>query len=73
MGLAAMPDYWGSMSAHRDRIALLAGADDAKYVAISQALPAATFEAIEGSGHDPTLEQPAALAQAIARAVGALR
>ncbi|MGE5181351.1 MAG: alpha/beta fold hydrolase [Acidobacteriota bacterium] len=73
MGLAAMPDYWGAMSAHRDRIALLAGAEDAKYVAISQALPAASFEPIEGSGHDPTLEQPVALAQAIARAIAALR
>src|ERR1700733_2733307 len=35
MGLAAMPDYWSVLPAHRDRIALLAGADDAKYVAIS--------------------------------------
>lgn len=72
MGLAAMPDYWGKLAAYRDRIALLAGADDAKYVAISRSLPARSFEAIEGSGHDPTLEQPVALAQAIARAVAAL-
>ena len=69
MGLAAMPDYWSAMPAHRDRIALLAGADDAKYVAISQALPAAFFETIPDSGHDPTLEQPVALAGAIARAI----
>ena len=73
MGLAAMPDYWPAVSRHRDRIALLAGADDAKYVAISQALPAASFEMIEGSGHDPTLEQPERLAQAISRALAALR
>ena len=73
MGLAAMPDYWSAIPAHRDRIALLAGADDAKYVAISQSLPAASFETIVGSGHDPTLEQPVALAQAIARAVEKLR
>lgn len=73
MGLAAMPDYWSAMPAHRDRIALLAGADDAKYVAIAQGLPATFFETIANSGHDPTLEQPAALAQAIARAVMALR
>jgi 2-succinyl-6-hydroxy-2,4-cyclohexadiene-1-carboxylate synthase len=73
MGLAAMPDYWGAIPAHRDRIALLAGADDAKYVAISQSLPAASFETIAGSGHDPTLEQPVALAEAIVRAVERLR
>ncbi len=73
MGLAAMPDYWSKLPVYRDRLALLAGADDAKYVAISQALPAVSFETIEGSGHDPTLEQPAALAQAIGRAVAALR
>jgi 2-succinyl-6-hydroxy-2,4-cyclohexadiene-1-carboxylate synthase len=73
MGLAAMPDYWSAVPAHRDRIALIAGADDAKYVAISQGLPAAFFETIPDSGHDPTLEQPAALARAIGRAVIALR
>lgn len=73
MGLGAMPDYWGVVPAHRDRIALLAGADDAKYVAISRKLRAAYFEAIAGSGHDPTLEQPAELAAAIARAVEKLR
>jgi 2-succinyl-6-hydroxy-2,4-cyclohexadiene-1-carboxylate synthase len=73
MGLAAMPDYWNVIPAHRDRIALIAGADDTKYVAISQNLPSASFETIAGSGHDPTLEQPVALAAAIARAVEKLR
>jgi 2-succinyl-6-hydroxy-2,4-cyclohexadiene-1-carboxylate synthase len=73
MGLAGMPDYYSAVPAHRDRLALLAGADDAKYVAISQALPSASFETIGDSGHDPTLEQPIALAQAIARAVRSLR
>jgi 2-succinyl-6-hydroxy-2,4-cyclohexadiene-1-carboxylate synthase len=72
MGVAAMPDYWSAVSAHRDRIALIAGADDAKYVAISSGLPCVSFETIEGSGHDPTLEHPVALAGAIARAVGKL-
>jgi len=72
MGLAAMPDYWNAIPTHRDRIALLAGADDAKYVAISRQLPAVSFEVIAGAGHDPTLEQPVLLAQAIARAVTAL-
>jgi 2-succinyl-6-hydroxy-2,4-cyclohexadiene-1-carboxylate synthase len=69
MGMGAMPDYWSAVPAHRDRIALLAGADDAKYVAIAERLVANSFELIPGSGHDPTLEQPVALAGAIARAV----
>jgi 2-succinyl-6-hydroxy-2,4-cyclohexadiene-1-carboxylate synthase len=69
MGIAAMPNYWNVIPAHRDRIALLVGADDTKYVAISERLPAASFETIAGSGHDPTLEQPTALAAAIGRAV----
>ena len=73
VGLAAMPDYWTGVAPHRDRIALLAGADDAKYVAIAEGLPCAAFETIPDSGHDPTLEQPVALAGAIRRAVQALR
>ncbi|MDB4953619.1 MAG: menH [Myxococcales bacterium] len=73
MGLAGMPSYWSVIPAHRDRIALIAGADDTKYVAISETLPAASFETIAGSGHDPTLEQPALLAAAIARAANKLR
>ena len=69
MGLAAMPDYWHQVAPHRDRLALIAGADDTKYVAIAQSLPCASFETIPDSGHDPTLEQPVALAGAIARAI----
>jgi 2-succinyl-6-hydroxy-2,4-cyclohexadiene-1-carboxylate synthase len=73
MGLASMPDYWSAVAPHRDRIALIAGASDAKYVAIAEALPCASFETIPDSGHDPTLEQPVTLAGAIRRAVQALR
>jgi len=65
MGLAEMPDYRSAIDAAR--FALIAGADDAKYVAIARAL-GAPLDVIAGSGHDPTLEQPAALAAAIARA-----
>lgn len=73
MGLAAMPDYWSAVAPHRDRLALIAGADDAKYVAIAHGLPCASFETIPDSGHDPTLEQPVALAGAIRRAIQQLR
>jgi 2-succinyl-6-hydroxy-2,4-cyclohexadiene-1-carboxylate synthase len=65
MGLAEMPDYRALVG---DRVALIAGADDPKYVAIARALPA-HLELVAASGHDPTLEQPAALAAAIARAI----
>jgi 2-succinyl-6-hydroxy-2,4-cyclohexadiene-1-carboxylate synthase len=65
MGLAEMPDYRAAID---HRFALIAGADDASYVAIARALPA-PLEVIAGSGHDPTLEQPAALAAAVARAL----
>lgn len=73
MGLAAMPDYWSQVAPHRDRLALIAGADDAKYVAIAAGLPCASFETIPDSGHDPTLEQPLALTRAITRAIETLR
>ncbi|MGN6110559.1 MAG: alpha/beta fold hydrolase [Kofleriaceae bacterium] len=64
MGLAEMPDYRAAIDPAR--CALIAGAEDAKFLAIARALPA-PLEAIAGAGHDPTLEQPAALAAAIAR------
>jgi 2-succinyl-6-hydroxy-2,4-cyclohexadiene-1-carboxylate synthase len=72
MGLSAMPDYRAALPAHRDRIALLAGADDTKYAALARELPAASCDTIPDAGHDPTLEQPVALAHAIARAVASL-
>jgi 2-succinyl-6-hydroxy-2,4-cyclohexadiene-1-carboxylate synthase len=65
LGLAEMPDYRGEVD---DRVRLIAGADDTKFVAIARALPA-PLELIAGSGHDPTLDQPAALRAAIDRAL----
>ncbi len=71
MGLAEMPDYRAEVDA---RVALIAGADDAKFVAIARTLPV-PVALIADSGHDPLLEQPLALAaaieQAIARVTGA--
>jgi 2-succinyl-6-hydroxy-2,4-cyclohexadiene-1-carboxylate synthase len=63
MGLAEMPDYRAQID---HRFALIVGGDDAKYVAIARGLPA-PLEVIDGSGHDPLLEQPAALARAVSR------
>jgi 2-succinyl-6-hydroxy-2,4-cyclohexadiene-1-carboxylate synthase len=70
MGLAEMPDYRASFP--RDRVALITGADDAKYTQLARAL-GAPFEAIPGSGHDPTLERPATLGLAITRMLPAAR
>ena len=62
MGLAEMPDYTAAL---RDpRVRLVAGALDAKYIAIAHALglPVAL---VPDSGHDPTLEQPVQLANVL--------
>lgn len=67
MGLAEMPDYRRTAAA--PGASLIAGADDPRYVALARAT-AAPLAVIAGSGHDPTLEQPAALADAIARLAG---
>lgn len=64
MGLAEMPDYRAAITP--SRTALIAGADDAKYVAIARGFAVPT-ELLADCGHDPTLEQPAALHAAIAR------
>lgn len=59
MGLAAMPDLRAAVD---DRAVLIAGALDAKFTALHATLAARAHHAIADSGHDPTLEQPAALA-----------
>jgi len=66
MGLAEMPDYRLAVDG---RCHLIAGARDAKFVAIARDLHAPT-SIISDSGHDPTLEQPAALASVL-RSLGA--
>jgi 2-succinyl-6-hydroxy-2,4-cyclohexadiene-1-carboxylate synthase len=69
MGLAEMPDYRGAVD---KRVALIVGADDQKYLAIAGGFDVHR-EVIAGAGHDPTLEQPAALATAIASCLQSLR
>lgn len=66
MGLASMPDYRPVIDTLP--VALIAGEDDSKFVALAQATQR-PLELLAGSGHDPTLEQPERLAAAIARAV----
>jgi 2-succinyl-6-hydroxy-2,4-cyclohexadiene-1-carboxylate synthase len=59
MGLAEMPDCAAAL--HAPGVALVVGADDTKYLAIAHA-HGVPVHAIAHSGHDPTLEQPVALA-----------
>lgn len=69
MGLAEMPDYRGAVDR---RVALIVGADDTKYLSIAGGYDVHR-EVIAQSGHDPTLEQPAALAAAIVSCLQSLR
>lgn len=61
MGLAEMPTY----VVPADRATLIVGADDAKFLAIARA-QSAPLHVIADAGHDPLLEQPAALAKVLA-------
>jgi pimeloyl-ACP methyl ester carboxylesterase len=69
MGLAEMPDYRDEVDR---RVALIVGAEDQKYLAIAGGFDVHR-ELIADCGHDPTLEQPAALATAIASCLQILR
>jgi hypothetical protein len=64
-----MPDLTDALVARADRAHLIAGADDAKFVAIARGLAARglSLDVLAGSGHDPTLEAPRALAAAVTR------
>jgi 2-succinyl-6-hydroxy-2,4-cyclohexadiene-1-carboxylate synthase len=67
MGLAEMPDYRGAID---KRIAMINGSEDTKYLAIAAGFDVHR-EIVADAGHDPTFEQPAACAQAIARCLSA--
>jgi 2-succinyl-6-hydroxy-2,4-cyclohexadiene-1-carboxylate synthase len=73
LGLGAMPDLGDALVARADRARLVVGADDGKFRQIAEGLAARARALgpaiVDGSGHDPTLEQPAALARAIEDAI----
>ncbi len=70
MGLAAMPDLRGALAARAGDAALVVGDRDEKFVTLARAAvaraPALRLEVVVGSGHDPTLEAPEALARIVA-------
>lgn len=77
LGLAAMPDFRSVLVERAARAHLVVGADDAKFLAIARTLvheaAALVIDVVDGSGHDPTLEAPVALAAIIARAAARFR
>ena len=72
-GLAEMPDYRPALAARASRAHLVVGGDDARFVALAGDAaghaPALVVEVLAGVGHDPTLENPEALAGLLARAL----
>ncbi|HUQ03232.1 MAG TPA: alpha/beta fold hydrolase [Kofleriaceae bacterium] len=73
LGLGAMPDLRATLVEKAARVHLVVGADDTRFLALARTLvheaPALVCNVVANSGHDPTLEQPAALAATIARAL----
>jgi 2-succinyl-6-hydroxy-2,4-cyclohexadiene-1-carboxylate synthase len=76
MGLGRMPDYRAALLARAARVHLVVGADDHAYVERARGLVAAApslgLVLVAASGHDPTLEQPAALAAILERVLPTL-
>jgi 2-succinyl-6-hydroxy-2,4-cyclohexadiene-1-carboxylate synthase len=76
LGLAAMPDYRDALLARADRARLIVGSDDRKFRQIADELaavaPALGPHLVDGSGHDPTLDAPAALAAQLTHAIATL-
>ncbi|MEZ4400798.1 MAG: alpha/beta fold hydrolase [Kofleriaceae bacterium] len=69
LGLGAMPDLADALVARAGRARLIVGADDGKFRQLATALaaraPTLGPTIVDGSGHDPTLEQPTRLAAEI--------
>lgn len=66
MGLGVQPDYAPALSDVRTPVRLVVGAEDTKFVhcaeAIAARLPDAQLVRLDGCGHNPLVEAPAALA-----------
>ncbi|MBK9036184.1 MAG: hypothetical protein IPL61_33900 [Myxococcales bacterium] len=76
LGLGAMPDLADALVARAARARLVVGADDGTFrqraVELAARAPALGPTVVDGSGHDPTLERPAALAAIIDALAGSL-
>ncbi|MGF1465244.1 MAG: alpha/beta fold hydrolase [Sandaracinaceae bacterium] len=71
LGLAEMPDHRPALPAIRTPVTLLVGAEDERHRELAGAaarrLPACRLETIPGVGHNPVLEAPEAVAEALRR------
>ncbi|MEM7674414.1 MAG: alpha/beta fold hydrolase [Myxococcota bacterium] len=76
LSLSTMPDYRPMLPTLTMPILLMAGEQDAKFVAISESmmaeLPHGQLEIVKGVGHNIPLEAPDAVAQHLARFIGAV-
>lgn len=76
LGTGAMPDLTDALLTRAARAHLIVGADDARFRAIHDELarraPALAIDVVPGSGHDPTLEAPTALAALLPPALARL-
>jgi 2-succinyl-6-hydroxy-2,4-cyclohexadiene-1-carboxylate synthase len=80
MGQGVQPSLWGRLgelrAELRDRVLLVAGEEDEKYVEIvrrmAEALPEAVVEILPNAGHAVHREAPEAVARAILEAIGDL-
>jgi 2-succinyl-6-hydroxy-2,4-cyclohexadiene-1-carboxylate synthase len=81
MGQGAQPSLWGRLgelrAELRDRVLLVAGEEDEKYVEIvrrmAEAIPEAEIVTLPNAGHAVHREAPEAVARAILEAIGDLR
>jgi 2-succinyl-6-hydroxy-2,4-cyclohexadiene-1-carboxylate synthase len=73
MSLGQMPSYWQWLASkpNAKRVTWVVGVQDTKFVHLADRLhcaqPALKVHSIANAGHDPTLEQPCALAEALTR------
>lgn len=70
LGPGAMPDLWPALAALRTPTTLVCGELDERYVALAhemaERLPNARVVVVSGAGHNPILEDPEAVAAALA-------
>jgi 2-succinyl-6-hydroxy-2,4-cyclohexadiene-1-carboxylate synthase len=73
-GLGAMPSFEGALPGIEAPVELVAGGEDAKFLALARAmaarLPRARVHVVEGAGHDVPLERPDALRERLRPHVG---